>query len=71
MKPFIEPLQRDEKIPYTLDCKAWNLSHVRFNVFDGRGANCGTVTIDADDVRNFVALNWNGNVKWNGHPKRN
>jgi hypothetical protein len=51
---------------YKIDCIEWNPRHVKFNVFDPTGANCGVLTILADDVLNFVKNSWNGNIFWHG-----
>lgn len=51
---------------YRLDCLDWNPEHVKFNVFDGVGANCGTLTIRTADVVNFLRDNWRGNLFWHG-----
>jgi len=48
---------------YKIDCLEWNPQHVRFNVFDPFGANCGVLTILAKDVKNFVT---NGRVTSSG-----
>ena len=51
---------------YKIDCLEWNPQHVRFNVFDPFGANCGVLTILAKDVKNFVTHSWKGDIFWNG-----
>lgn len=51
---------------YKLDCTEWNPRHVKFLVFDTKGANCGTLTVLADDAINFVKNSWKGNIFWNG-----
>jgi len=51
---------------YKLNCIEWNLRHVKFNVFDPIGANCGVLTISADDIINFVKYSWNGDIFWHG-----
>ena len=51
---------------YKIDCKCWNGRHVTFNVFDGKGANCGTLIIETEDVMNFVRNCWRGDIFWNG-----
>lgn len=38
----------------------------QFLVFDARGASCGMITVPTADVKDFVALNWNGDIHWNG-----
>lgn len=52
--------------PYKLSCREWNPYHVKFNVFDPTGANCGELTVLASDVENFVQHSWRGNIFWNG-----
>jgi len=51
---------------YKLDCMEWNPRHVKFNVFDPTGANCGILTILTDDALNFVKYSWNGDISWHG-----
>lgn len=51
---------------YKLDCFEWNSQHVRFRVFDTKGANCGTLTVLTEDVFEFVQNSWNGDIVWNG-----
>lgn len=51
---------------FSLDCVDWNSQHVKFRVFDRRGANCGEITILTEDVVEFVRDTWCGNVQWNG-----
>lgn len=51
---------------FKLDCVDWNETHVKFNVFDPRGANCGLLTISRADVINFVKYSWKGNIFWHG-----
>jgi len=55
---------------FKLSCLETNSRHTKFNVFDRRGANCGTIVILTDDVVEFVSKNWNGDVWWNGHLPR-
>jgi hypothetical protein len=50
---------------YELNCLEWDATHVKFNVFDPQGANCGTLTILVSDVVNFVKHSWNGDISWN------
>lgn len=52
--------------PYKLDCIEWNDRHVRLNVFDPTGANCGTLTLPSADVLGFVLNSWKGDIFWNG-----
>lgn len=52
--------------PYKLDCFDWNTAHVVFRVFDPKGVNCGTVTVETEDVINFVTKSWGGHLCWNG-----
>jgi len=51
---------------YKINCTEWNSRHVKFNVFDPAGANCGRLTIATGDTRNFVKYSWNGYVSWEG-----
>jgi len=51
---------------YNLSCIEWNGKHVKFNVFDTTGANCGLLTVDALDVIHFVSKSWSGDIAWNG-----
>ena len=61
---------------YRLDCIAYNSKHTVFRVFD-RGtvgtqskeptkANCGTLTIQTDDLVWFLQHAWKGDIWWNG-----
>lgn len=50
---------------YKISCLEWNELHIRFGVYDGKGAHCGVITIEASDVRTFLQ-NWAGAVFWNG-----
>lgn len=51
---------------YKIRCIDWNDQHVKFNVFDTKGANCGVLTIETKDVTNFVTQAWNGAIFWDG-----
>ena len=51
---------------YKLDCQEWNDRHVKFVVFDPKGANCGMLTVETQDVINFVQHSWGGDIFWNG-----
>ena len=51
---------------YRLDCLEWNPRHVKFNVFDPFGVNCGTLAVLAEDVLNFAKYSWRGDIFWNG-----
>jgi len=51
---------------YKLNCTSWNGQHVRFTVFDPKGANCGEICVLTGDVFNFIRSSWRGDVFWNG-----
>jgi hypothetical protein len=51
---------------YKIHCIEWNPRHVKFDVYDPPGANCGTLTILTDDVLNFITNSWNGDIFWHG-----
>jgi hypothetical protein len=52
---------------FKLSCIEWNSVHVKFNLFDPSGANCGQVCIRTEDVEKFIGKrNWVGTVAWNG-----
>lgn len=64
---FATPVFKDRNMKrYKLDCLEWNNRHVRFNVFDPSGANCGTLHVLAHDAINFVKHSWKGDIFWNG-----
>lgn len=59
---------------YKLDCIGHNSKHTTFRVFD-RGtvdasgttpANCGTLTIQTEDLVFFLQNAWRGDIFWNG-----
>jgi hypothetical protein len=52
---------------YKLTCTSWNTAHVKFNLFDPTGANCGNLCIHALDVVNFLQNSWRGDILWNGN----
>lgn len=56
-----------EHAKYRLRCQDWNPTHVRFAVFDPKGANCGELCVEASDVFRFLRTAWNGDLYWNGH----
>lgn len=51
---------------YKLTCTDWNAGHVRFNLFDPTGANCGKLCVSALDMVNFLQNSWKGNIDWDG-----
>jgi len=51
---------------FKLRCFEVNPKHVKFYLFDVHGANCGCITVDAEDARDFIKFDWNGDVDWNG-----
>jgi len=51
---------------FKLSCVEWNGRHVKFNVFDPYGANCGQLTLLATDIVVFIQQVWKGSVFWNG-----
>lgn len=51
---------------FKLSCSEWNVKHVKFNLFDPHGANCGKIVILTEDVLQFAKYSWNGNIAWNG-----
>lgn len=51
---------------YKLTCFEWNFGHVKFNLFDPTGANCGQITVCALDMINFLQNSWKGNIDWDG-----
>lgn len=51
---------------YKLTCTEVNERHMRFVVHDFRGAKCGDICVLTEDVAEFVANSWNGDVDWNG-----
>ena len=50
---------------YKLDCISWNSEHVKFNLFDRQGANCGVITVATRDVFYFLQAAWKGEIVWN------
>jgi hypothetical protein len=52
---------------YKLTCTSWNTAHVKFNLFDPTGANCGQICIHALDLINFLQNSWKGEIFWNGN----
>lgn len=64
---------------YKLVCMSSNSRHTRFALFDrGSGAphspsetrtraDCGTITLDTDDLVHFLQHDWQGDVEWRGH----
>ncbi len=49
---------------YKLRCNHWNIRHIQFAVFDHKKANCGTITILAEDAINFLQNSWKGDIDW-------
>lgn len=49
---------------YTLRCYEWNLAHVKFNVYDPVGANCGVLITSVDHILSFMH-SWRGEIEWN------
>ena len=52
--------------PYKLHCTGSNSRHTQFQVFDPKGANCGTLTVLTSEAMDFVKFSWTGEVFWNG-----
>ena len=48
---------------YRLDCIERNEGHIKFNLLDPQGGNCGVITIRTEDLHTFTALNWKGKVR--------
>jgi hypothetical protein len=52
---------------FKLSCISWDEVHVKFNLFDPAGANCGQICIRTADVEAFIGRrNWQGMIQWNG-----
>jgi len=71
-----DKIRRNDEVNYRLDCIDYNSKHTVFRVFD-RGtvgtqskeptkANCGTLTIQTDDLVWFLQHAWKGDIWWNG-----
>jgi hypothetical protein len=54
------------RTPYKLYCVESNVMHVRFNLFDPKGANCGSLCVLTEDVENFLMNSWKGSINWDG-----
>jgi hypothetical protein len=59
---------------YKLSCTSSNAKHTTFQLFD-RGtvvalsetpANCGTITVQTEDLLHFLGSCWKGDIFWNG-----
>lgn len=56
--------------PY-LKCTESNERHLKFTLFDKRGANCGSIVILTDDAYEFLRETWRGGINWDGNiPKK-
>lgn len=53
-------------LKFKLRCEDTNQKHTRFTLFDGGGANCGSIRIDTADVIILIGRDFHGHVDWNG-----
>lgn len=51
---------------YKLQCLEWNPRHVKINMFDTTGANCGLLTVASVDIIHFIHNSWKGDISWEG-----
>ena len=49
---------------WKLSCVEVNDMHIKWNLFDTHGVNCGTVTVLRTEVVDFLQQ-WHGAIEWN------
>jgi ribosomal protein L37E len=60
-------IARGIPVNFRFSCISWDDAHVKFNLFDFLGANCGQICIRTFDVDVFFGRQgWQGIIEWNG-----
>ena len=53
--------------PNKLKCHSSNPKHTCFAFFDSKGAHCGVITLETQQVKDFLDWDWDGDIDWNGY----